>query len=194
MKKMIVTTAIAALFSLNAEARDVEQGTFMATGDTNLDSGSSKTSYSGGATRTEDNTKLNVAGAYFVARNVGMGLMLNSEYTKINDGTSVTKTAISMLGPIAGYNLSLNEASSLMFLGSIFLADGSVDYGSGTKTDIEGSGYMVGASYNYFLNEHVAMSVTLRHVSANMDLTNSGTTTSADLRENAMNIGFSAFF
>lgn len=192
MKRVILTTAILGLFSISAEARDIQQGTFMATGDTNLEIGSSKSSYSGGSVKT-DKTTLNLAGAYFVANNIGVGVMLNTDQSKVDDGSTVVKTTMSMLGPIAGYNISLTETSSLMLLGSLFLVNGDMDNGAGTKVDIDGNGYMIGGSYNYFFNDHVALSVTLRHVDANIDMSN-GSTVSADLTENAMNIGFSTFF
>lgn len=192
MKIVILATAMLGVLSLSAEARDVQQGTLMVTGDTNLDIGSSKAGFAGGSIET-DSTTINLAGAYFVARNVGVGVMLNSEHNETDDGSTVSKETLSMLGPIVGYNLSLTRASSLLFQGALFLVNGDLDDGAGTKADLDGDGYMVGGSYNYFFNDHVALSVALRYVKADIDMSN-GVTGAAGLRETAMSMGFSTFF
>lgn len=193
MKKLVLASAVLALFASVAEARDIATGTLMITGDTNIEISSSETNYSSG-TITTDSTDINLAGVYFVTTNVGVGLMIGSEDTKTNDGVKVTKESMTMLGPIVGYNINLSSEASIMVHAGYFVANGDVSDGAGFSADIDGDGYMLGGSVNYFLNDKVAMNLGLRRVKADVDYSYSGTTTSAKITETATTIGLATFF
>jgi len=193
MKKYIVSTALALAVAVSsAEARDISTGTIMVTGDTNIDISSNEISGSGVSTTT-DTTKVNVAGAYFLAPNLGAGLLLSSENSEVDDGSTVSKQKMTMIGPIVGYNVSLNQDSGIMLEGAIFYVDGELDEGA-FNADISGNGFMIGAAFNYFITDNIATTVGLRAVRADVDLSSGGNTLSADLDETGANLGMSLFF
>lgn len=192
MNKIIVTSIALALAATAAEARDIAAGTMMVTGDTKIDISSNEISASGQST-TIDTTEINLTGAYFVAPNFGVGLLLASEMTEEDDGTSVVKQTMNMVGPIVGYNMSLSPVTSLMINGAIFTIHGEMDAGV-SSADIDGTGYMLGASINFFLNDYVATNVGLRVVDADIDLTGGGQTMSADMTETGVGVGLSVYF
>lgn len=193
MKKTILAASALILSATAVEARDISTGSIMITGDTNLEIGSSEIKTTGGKTTT-DSTEINLAGVYFVAKNVGVGLMLGNEDTETDDGSSVSKESMTMVGPIVGYNISLNNNVSIMLHASFFSVTGDLDYGAGSNTDIDGDGHMLGGSVNYFLNDNVAVNFGLRMVKADIDLTSGGTSTPADMKETATSIGLSTYF
>lgn len=193
MKKFILTTAALVMAATAVEARDIPAGAIMITGDTNLEIGGSETKFPGGTTTT-DTAEINLAGLYFVTRNVGLGLMLGSEDTETDDGSSVTNESLTMFGPIVGYNVSLNSDVSLLFHASVFTVTGDLGDDAGLNVDIDGDGYLLGGAVNYFVNDHVAVNFGLRMTKADLDFSDGGTTTAADLDETAASIGLSAFF
>ncbi len=193
MKKTILAASALILSATAVEARDISTGSIMITGDTNLEIGSSEIKTTGGKTTT-DSTEINLAGVYFVAKNVGVGLMLGNEDTETDDGSSVSKESMTMVGPIVGYNISLNNNVSIMLHASFFSVTGDLDDGAGFKADIDGDGHMLGGTVNYFLNDNVAVNFGLRMVKADIDFTSGGTTTPADMDETATSIGLSTYF
>ena len=99
-----------------------------------------------------------------------------------------------MLGPIVGYNFSVNPRASVMVHASVFTATGDMEDSDGFEADIEGHGYMLGGLFNYFLTDSVALSAGLRLVDADFEYSYSGTTLDADLKETGVSAGLSAFF
>lgn len=193
MKKMFIYLIPLTMVVTVAEARDVSVGSLMVTGDTNLESSSNKSDFSGGSITT-DSTDINLAGAYFVTTNLGVGLMLSKEDTKTNDGTTIFKESMMMVGPIVGYNISLNSDSSILLNASIFSVSGDMNDGAGYDADIDGNGYMMGGSFNYFLNEHVALNLGVRWVKADLDYSYGGTTVATKMTETGTTIGLMTFF
>ena len=193
MNKFILAAPLLTLCVAAAEARDISAGTIMITGDTKIDIGSNEIKNSTGTTTT-DKTEVNLASLYFLSDNFGAGLLMNNDQTKVDDGAKKTKETLSMIGPIAGYNFSVNSNSSILLHASIFNVSGDVDDGAGFKADIDGHGYMLGGIFNYFLNDRVAVNFGLRWIKADVDYSFSGTSISSDMKETGATIGLAAFF
>ncbi len=192
MKKTLLTCLALAMSAPAVQARDIAAGTLMVTGDTNMDISSSETNFSGSKSTT-DTTKINLTSLYFLDRNFGVGLLIGSESTEVDDGVSVSKQSTAMLGPIVGYNISINPDVSITLHGSIFTLTGEMNDGV-FNADLDGDGYMFGGVVNYFLNERVAANVGLRMVNANVDFTSGGTKVAADMDETGVSVGLSTFF
>lgn len=192
MKKVFVAAAALALTSTALQARDLEQGSMMVSGDTNLSIGSSDVDSVYGDTTT-DTVELNLTGAYFVAKNFGVGLLLSREDSETDYAGGSSEETTTMFGPVVGYNISLNNQTSVMIEGSVFMVDG--DYDSGAySSEFDGDGFMVGGSVHYFLNDNVSVNAGLRMIEADIEVKNSFVTYDADLSETSTTIGLSTFF
>lgn len=192
MKKIFVTAAALALTSPALQARDLEQGSIMVTGDTNLSISSTDFDSAYGETST-DTTELNLVGAYFLAKNIGVGLMLSREDSDTEyEGGSYEETT-TLLGPVVGYNISLNNQTSVMIEGSVFMLEGDQDSG-GSSSELDGEGFMLGGSVHYFLNDNVSVNAGLRMIEADVEVSQSGGSYDADMSETSMTIGLSTFF
>lgn len=198
MKKisLIIATAFIALASTAAQARDIDQSTIMISGDTSFDNSSADIKLNG-ITETSDTTTLNLAGAYFIAKNIGVGVLISNEDTDIDDGTTQSNSAMNMIGPIISYNISLDTDFSVMFTAGYFNLSGDYDDGAGNVANIDGDGILLMTTVVYFISDSFAVNLSMRKTDANVDVT-LGTfnpiNTSGDMEETAMTIGLSAFF
>lgn len=196
MKKINLTIAAAfiTLASGSGQAHDIEQSTIMISGDTSFDNSSADIKLNG-ITETSDTTTLSLAGAYFIAKNIGVGLMINNEDTDIDDGTTQSNSAMNMIGPIISYNISLDTDFSVMLTAGYFNLSGDYDDGAGNGASIDGDGVLLMATVAYFIADNFAVNLSMRKTDANVDVTlfNSNST-SGDMEETTMTIGLSAFF
>lgn len=194
-KKILILIAIILFFATStASAHELGKGTIMVTGDTSFENSSIDIKLDGTTEKT-DSTLFNVTGAYFVADNFAVGLMINNEDSDTDDGTSQTNQSMNMIGPIIGYNFSLNSDFSLMLFAGLFNLSGDMDYGASTSADIDGDGTMLMATVAYFISDNFTVNLGIRQTDADIDINiMSGGGASGDLSETAMTIGLSAYF
>lgn len=194
MKKLnILLSAITlVLFANLAQARDIAEGTIMFLGDTSLENSSVETKSNVLSDET-DTTELSLTSAYFFAENWAAGLMISNEDSDSSDGSN---SAINMIGPIIGYNISLNTDLNLIFAAGLFNLSGDSDDGAGSSANIDGDGTLLMASLAYFLNDNVAVNFALRKTDSDVDLSfnQGGGTVSAEFNETSTSIGLSVFF
>jgi len=199
MKKttLILVAIVLFLATSSASAHDLAKGSIMLAGDTSFEDSSSDfklNDATSGTSVTTDTTTFNVSGAYFVADNIGVGLMINNEDSDTDDGMTVSNESMNMIGPIIGYNISLNKDFSLMLFAGIFNVSGDVGYGAGGAS-IDGDGTLLMANVAYFISDNFAANLGLRRTDADIDLSIfGGGSASGDITETAMTIGLSAYF
>ena len=195
MKKitLILLAIILFLATSSAGAHDLAKGTIMVAGDTSFEDNSSDIKLDGVTVKT-DTTTFNVTGAYFVADNFGIGLMINNEDSDIDDGTSKSNESMNMIGPIIGYNISLNKDFSLMLLAGIFNISGDMDFGA-SGANIDGDGTLIMATAAYFISDNFAVNLGIRKTDADIDLSIfGGGSASGNMSMTAMTVGLSAYF
>ncbi len=194
MKRFIFSTIALSMLATTAAAHEVTEGTIMLMGDSNLEYASSEVTSNGAKVET-DTVNLNFNGVYFVRNNFGIGLMLGYEDSEVKDGLVTETMSMSMFGPIVGYNFSLDHNTSLILHAGVFTASGDMNDGLGTSGDIDGEGYALGASFNFFVNDNLAVTLGVRRVDADLDTDIAGfPTVSADLTETATTVGLATFF
>jgi len=171
MKNVILGASIIGLTCLSATAfsRDLAQGTIEIGGDLDLSLDSSELDITGSDTMDTDTTTLNATGLYYVAPNIGVGLIWNYDSTEVSGAGDKLEESSNLIGPAASYNLSLNDKTSLQFQGALALASIEVkDSFSGTTT-IDGFGWVVGAQLSYFLTDAVSIDGSLVYTSLSLE-------------------------
>lgn len=192
---LFLTIATINIASTVTEARDISKGTIMVTGDTSFDDSSLDFSFNG-STETTDTTEFNVTGAYFIAKNLGIGLMIANEDSDTSSGGTSINSSTNMIGPIIGYSISLNPDFNLMLSAGLYKISGDIDDGAGSNANFDGDGTLLMASLAYFINDTFAVNLGLRKIDSDIDLSTFGSSISisSTMKETAMNIGFTAFF
>ena len=194
MNKFTLSLATATLIfaSTMTEARELDPGTIMIGGDTSFEDSSSEISINAiNSTEKADTTVLNVGVTYFFARNLGVGLIINNEDTDYSDGTN---DSINMMGPVVGYNISLNTETSIILQAGLVFVSGDVDDGTGNSASIDGDGTLLMVSAAYFISDNIAVNIGIRKTNVDIDFTVATLPASAEMSETATNIGLSVFF
>lgn len=192
---LLLTATTLTIVSSTTIARDISQGTIMVTGDTSFDDSSLDFSFNG-STETTDTTEFNVTGAYFVAKNLGLGLMIANEDSDTSGGGTNINSSTNLIGPIISYSISLNPDFNLMLSAGLYKISGDIDDGAGSNANFDGDGKLLMASFAYFINDTFAVNLGLRKIDSDIDLSAFGSSISisSTMKETAMNIGFTAFF
>lgn len=193
----IILAVFTVVFNIHtADARDLSPGTIMITGDTSFDDSTLKmdTSY---ANIKTDTTTFDVTGAYFIATNFGVGLLIGNEDTTSHFDSSTTNSSINMIGPLIVYSISLNTDFNIVLGGGLYTVSGDLDEGGGNSYNFDGDGTFILVSVAYFLNDTVTLNFGFRRTDADIELKANylaNPPVSANMSDNANIIGFSFFF
>lgn len=180
------------LISGSALAKNINEGAIEFSGDTSFESASSE--FTGKVSGTtvldveEESRDITVGMLYYVAPNVGVGLLWNNEYTETDDGVDKDEETFGMMGILGGYNISLDAASSVRLIGAlIFSATLESKTNGVTDIDADGDGIMFGVHYKRFFNEYVSLNFGFTSVSAELD----DSPATLEIKSSGFNIGFS---
>ena len=186
MIRTIAALALAVLPAL-AAARELPPGTFEVGAGTNLSFGSAKTEVNGTELMDTSSTAFSGDGLFYLARNVGLGLGLSYDHTKVETPTGSTSESTQwMFGPELKVNVPLAPATSLLLVGAL----------GRTKLDEDGAeadgwAWEVGAGLRLFPAEFVSLDVLL-------DYSHAGVTDDAGNDYTAagwnVGVGFSLYF
>lgn len=171
MKNVILGASIIGLTCLSATAfsRDLAQGTIEIGGGLDLSLGSSEMDITGSDTIDTDTTTLSASGLYYVAPNIGVGLTWDYDSTEVGEAGYKSEESSNFIGPVASYNLSLNDKTSLRFLGALGLASIEMEDSFSGTTTIDGFGWAVGAQLSYFLTDSVSIDGYLSYMSLSLE-------------------------
>ena len=117
--------------------------------------------------------------------------MINNQDTDYSDGAN---DSINMMGPVVGYNISLNTETSIILQAGLVFVSGDVDDGTGNSASIDGDGTLLMVSVAYFISDNIAVNIGVRKTNVDIDLTVATLPASAEMSETATNIGLSVFF
>ena len=191
---LVVTTL---LFNINsADARDISPETIMISGDTSFDDNSIKMDMNNSTIRT-DSTTLDLTGAYFIASNIGIGLIIGNADTSTHYDSSTTSSSTTMIGPMAIYSISLNPDFNIILSAGLYKISGDIDEGGGNSFDFDGDGVLIFGSISYFLNDNAAIYFGIRRTDADIDMKSkflANPAVSATMSDNSNTIGLSFYF
>ena len=177
----------------NVYAKDISQGTIEIGGDSTLSISSSKSTVKGfSGSEDSDDVSLSLIALYYVAPNVGVGVFWNNEQSKTDDGFNSFKFNANILGPMAGYNMSIGATSSIRFFAGIILLGDYESKSDGTtlsKGDL--SGHVLGAELKNFLTESVSVNVGI-NIATIEDDEDGGNKTETDSTD--LTLGLSVYF
>lgn len=196
MKNVMLSALVMGLLfvSTTGYARNLEKGTIELGGDLDLSITSAKVKPSLGNTTEIDSTSLSVLPTYYVARNIGVGLLLElgSEKSERAGITSTTKETT--IGPGLVYNISLNDKTSLKLIGAAVIAKVKESETGGISIlddTIKGSGWVAGPEIGYFISDSVSLNTSLLYKSVSLKGENNA---KADFTGVSVGLGLSVYF
>lgn len=174
------------IFAGNAYAKDLAQGTLEFEGDTSFSSSS------GSGDIAIDSTIFNITALYYVSPNIGVGLAWLNSDVKTDVGIGTDEVVQNTMAPIAGYNISLDPASSLQLYAGIILV-GSFEFKTDGVTDAKGdiTGSLFGGRYKRFVTDSVSVNAGITVTKSTFKPDGGG---SADSDSTSLDIGFSVYF
>jgi hypothetical protein len=178
MKKIsIIAAATALTLSQGVFAKDIEKGTISLSGSTN--GGLSFLTTEVDTLDTEfDITTINLESfvRYFVKENIAIGVGYSFDNTNVEyEGGLETEETTLVIEPGAFYNHSINEDNSILFGASIgFGTIESSETGSETE-ELDLSSFTLGASFQHFINDSVALNADAAYVTTTLEEDSSGT-------------------
>ena len=191
--KLIPLVFLFIFFVQGAHSKEISKGTFEVSGDSSFSFGSSETKQDGfPGSEDTDSLSLSVTGAYYVAPNLGVGLLWTREDQDSNDGVNNFSFNLNILGPLVEYNLSIAPASSLVFLAGIVLIGDYESESNGfttSKGDI--SGHILGVSFKQFIVDSVSIDFGIGLTSLTLEEDGGG---DVDTDSTDFSIGLSVYF
>jgi len=183
-----------AVASMNtAYSKDISTGTVELSGDSSFSISSSKYTEQGiSGSEDTDTVSLSLTALYYVSPNVGVGLFWSKEDQDIDDGFNSETIAINFMGPLAGYNVSVGPASSVMFYGGfVLIGDFESEVNGFTVASGDISGHIIGANFKHFLTDSVSVNVglSMTHIEVDED---GGNKSESDGRD--LSVGLSVYF
>ncbi|MDH5217814.1 MAG: porin family protein [Gammaproteobacteria bacterium] len=165
------------LFPLTSMGKEITQGSTGISGQTSLVIADSELSPDAGGTVDTSATEVKGGIYYFPVDNLGVGLSFNRESTDVKLDASTSTSAVTVIGPQAVYNVSLNDKVSLA--PNIFVGYANITLGAtGTEDQtISGLGYGGGANLNFFITDNIFTGIGIQYVFLNLedDLNNKAT-------------------
>lgn len=195
MNKNIIQSAVAIgllCLSTAGNARNLDQGTVEIGGGLGLNIISIDVKQEGASKEDFDSTALSANALYYVAQNIGVGIAWDYSTSETRRGVYYKYEETSnSIGPMAAYNISLNEKTSLKLGGTLVkLTSESKETGYVTSTT-DGYGWSLGGQLSYFLNDFVSLDGGLYYVSLSRE--NNKTKTSIDTTGFSTGIGLSVY-
>jgi opacity protein-like surface antigen len=93
-----------------------------------------------------------IDGLYYIANNLGLGLILQYENSEIERGGVDIDSSSLLIGPQVTYNFPLNDKVSLFVNAAVGYAEAEVE-----DADADGWGWKVGAGLKYFLTNSASI-------------------------------------
>lgn len=155
---LITLLFLTAIITNNAYAKDIAKGTIELSGDSSFSISSSESTQQGVSGSEDTDTRtLNLSALYYVAPNVGVGILWFNANEETNDGIDKDEISINSLGPTVGYNMSIDAASSFQFFaGLLLIGDYEAQSNGFTISEGDVSGHVFGATYKKFITESVS--------------------------------------
>jgi len=168
------TVAALSCVATGVMAKEIPAGTIAVGGQTDVSQASTTTTVNG-TDIDVDVTTLKTGALYYVAPNVGLGVLWDYEKTKTSvAGTSSTETT-NLFGAMASYNISINEQMSIrprVFFGTASVKNDPLDV-------------------SYFPSDHVSFDVGVSYES--LSLRDDGLDIDADGSGFSFGLGFTAY-
>lgn len=192
ISKLMALFVFGALAANSVSAKELAEGTVEVSGDSSLSLSSTKTDYSGGGSEDTDIRTLSLTALYYVAPNIGVGIMWNNLSAENDDGFNTSKYTQNVLGPIAGYNASIDATSSFQLYAG-FVLIGSFEDKTNGFTNYKGDtkGHILGVNYKKFLTDSVSFNAGFNLLSLTNDVDGGG---SSDDDTRNLEFGLSVYF
>lgn len=145
----------------NAYSKEIPKGTVEVSGDSSFSIGSSEAKQDGvSGSEDTDTLLLSVTATYYVAPNVGVGMFWSKEDEEVDDGINSASSNINIIGPVVGYNVSIDPNSSLAFFaGIVLIGDYEREVNGFTTSEGDISGHVLGADFKHFVADSVSVNV-----------------------------------
>ena len=186
MKKTVIVLLALLVLPATLWAMDINQGKLELSGKTAFDFSDTTTEVSGQPDTDTTTYSFEIDGLYYIANNLGLGLILQYENSEIEQGGFETDISSLLIGPQVTYNFPLSEKVSLFVNGAVGYAEAEVD-----DADADGWGWQVGAGLKYFLTNSASINgvVSYKALSLEDDSDND-----FDVDGVSVGVGFSIYF
>jgi hypothetical protein len=186
MKKTVIVL-LALLLPASLWAMDIDQGKFELSGKTAFNFSDTTTEVDGAAGDIDQTTwSIEVDGNYYLARNLGLGLIFQYESTEIEVGSIDADASTVFIGPQIIYHFPLSDKVSLFVNGAVGYAALEVE-----NEDADGWGFKVGGGLKYFLTHSISMNGSVNYQWLTMEADAGG---DADTDGISVGAGLSLYF
>lgn len=164
MKKTVIVLLALLVLPATLWAMDINQGKFELSGTTAFRFSDTTSEVSGQPDIDTTTYSFEIDGLYYIANNLGLGLILQYENSEIEQGVSETDISSLLIGPQVTFNIPLNEKVSLFVNGAVGYAKAEVD-----DEDADGWGWQVGGGLKYFLTNSASINAAVTYQSLSME-------------------------
>lgn len=192
-KHIILSTAALCLLSMTTtgHARNLDKGTIEIGGGLGLSTTSLEMKPEGSSKIETDSTALSANVLYYVAQNIGVGITWDYSSNEMKSSGYKFETTSNTFGPMAAYNISLNEKTSLKLGGALVMSSTEDKETGFATTTVDGYGWNLGGQLSYFLNDYVSLDGSLDYVS--LSLEEDSTKTEIDTTGFAAGVGLTVY-
>lgn len=169
----------------------IETSTLEIGGDFEFSRSSFKVDVDGEQTIDIDSTTLDTTLLYYIAPDVGLGVLFFVEDVSGTSGGDSIDVRTGALGPLASMNIGLNELTSFRLFGSVFISNTQFTDSSGASGKADGIGLILGGGPSYFITDDVSLNGLLTYTRFSLDA--ESTDIGVDIDGLSLGVGLSVY-